>query len=161
MNESSGVSASSLATTPSNAQPNMMLTEREYLDQQMDEARQAMSRTSKLLGKNLGHSVDPRLWTKSHPWLSLSAAAIASFAVISIIPHRKKPPAPPAEAEGEPAKHGLFHALLGHGFKTGWRTLASVVISKIIANMNQDEQTQEPPADSAETAPQPADNTAE
>jgi hypothetical protein len=151
--------------------PNM--TEREFLDQQSEQARQAMARTAKLLGKNLGRSVDPRTWAKSHPWLSLSAAVVAGFAAVSIIPHRKKPPAPPVEGakgvesvkadeNGESAGHGLFHSLLAHGFKTGWRMLASVVISKIVTRMKQDE-AEEPPAATAtpDVAPQPAEHVAE
>jgi hypothetical protein len=137
------------------------MTEREFLDQQMDQARQAMSRTTKLLGQNLGKSVDPRRWTQSHPWISLSGAAVAAFALISLLPHRHKKPPPPPPVEkkekGEPSKRGgLLHGLIGHGLKLSWRWLASVVFSNIASKMGQDD-SQQPPADPNDPAARPAE----
>jgi hypothetical protein len=137
------------------------MTEREFLDQQMRQAKGAMSHTAKLLGKNLGHSVDPRRWTKSHPWLSLSAIAVAGFAAISLIPHHKKPPAPPVEtkpvADEKEQKGGLLHSLLGHAAKLAWKWTAGMLVSNIANKMKQD--NSEEPSE-GEAATQPVENTA-
>lgn len=137
------------------------MTEREFLDQQMEQSSAAMWRTSKLLGKNLGRGVDPRGWTKSHPWISLSVVAIAGFVGISLIPRRHKQPTPPPSPQAQPAEEkeessGLWHSLLGHAFKIASRWIAGVAISNLAKKVNrQDSQTEsesQEPAEAEKTA---------
>ena len=128
------------------------MTEREFLDQQAYQARRAMSRTLKVFGKNLGHSVDPRIWTKSHPWLSLTGAAAAGFAAVSFIPRSPKPSPPPAKpevkSEEEPEKRSFFAGLLVHAAKLASKWVASMVVSNVVSKMSQE--------DSEEGQPEPA-----
>jgi len=43
-----------------------------------------------MIGEDLGHSVDPRAWTKSHPWASLATAAAGGFALVMLFPSEEK-----------------------------------------------------------------------
>jgi len=97
MNEGSSSSASpSTGTTPANAAPNTKpdnaekLGEAEFLQQQAREAQQAISRTLGMIAEDLGHSVDPRAWTKSHPWASLATAAAGGFALMMLLPSEEQ-----------------------------------------------------------------------
>jgi len=43
------------------------------------------------IGADLGHAVDPRLWTKEYPWASLGVAVVASFAATSaVVPSKRQ-----------------------------------------------------------------------
>jgi hypothetical protein len=99
MNEGSSSSASpSTGTTPANAAQSTKpknadekkVGEAEFLQQQAREAQQAISRTIGMIGEDLGHSVDPRAWTKSHPWASLATAAAGGFALVMLFPSEEK-----------------------------------------------------------------------
>lgn len=60
------------------------MDESEYLAQQANAAREALSRTARELMNKLGQGVDPRELAKQHPWLTLAAAAAGGFAAASI-----------------------------------------------------------------------------
>src|SRR5947199_93827 len=80
-------------TTRSSAEANSPpkeLSETEYLQRKADEARRAMSRMVSLIGKNVGHGVDPRVWTRAHPLAALGTAAAGGFAAVAAIPTREK-----------------------------------------------------------------------
>jgi hypothetical protein len=67
------------------------LTESQILQHQAREAQQAMSRVMGLVGSNLGYGVDPRAWARTHPWITLSAAAAGTFATVAfLIPTREQ-----------------------------------------------------------------------
>ena len=53
--------------------------------QQAEEARQAMSQAASLFAKNLGHTVDPRTFTKQHPWMGLTGAAVGGFLAATLL----------------------------------------------------------------------------
>ena len=59
--------------------------ESEYLRQQANEAKAAITRTFAELGGRLGQSVDVRLWTKQSPWLTLGSATVAAFVATSLL----------------------------------------------------------------------------
>jgi len=75
------------STKPSNAEKP---GEAELLQQQAREAQQAISRTLGIIGQDLGQTVDPRAWTKSHPWASLATAAAGGFALVMLFPSEEK-----------------------------------------------------------------------
>jgi hypothetical protein len=47
---------------------------------QATHAQKAITRAITDLRGDLGHAVDPRLWTKDHPWMMVAAAAVGGFA---------------------------------------------------------------------------------
>ena|SRR5450432_1874940 len=141
---------------------NMAINERQFLQQQSDEAAGALSQTIKSIGKNLGHSVDPRAWAKAHPWLTLSGAAVAGFVGISLIP-RKQPTVVVVEKTNEKngekngekteEKLSFWRGMAGHAFKIGSRWLAGALVTNVASKMAQDNS-----AEDAEEPAQPAEH---
>lgn len=73
-------SASSTSPQPS---------ESEYLRQQRTEAKAAIAVAFSELKADLAKGVDPRVWIKTHPWITLASAAAAGFAAAaSAIPSK-------------------------------------------------------------------------
>ena len=70
--------------------PPISMTEEEFLRVRANEARRAMSRMVSLIGKNLGHGADPRIWTRAHPWIALGTAAVGGFAAVNAIPNSEE-----------------------------------------------------------------------
>ncbi len=69
-----------LDTTPCRADASASdLPEAELLASESARVRAAISRLSHELPSNLAHAVDPRLWTKQHPWLGVAVAAMAGI----------------------------------------------------------------------------------
>ncbi len=60
------------------------MAESDYLAQQAQAAREALSRTAQELLNKVSHGVDPRELAKDHPWLTLAAAAAGGFAAAAI-----------------------------------------------------------------------------
>jgi hypothetical protein len=153
MNEGSSSSASpSTGTTHANAAPNTKPTnaeteklgEAEFLQQKAREAQQAISRIVGVIGKDLGHSVDPRAWTKSHPWASLATAAAGGFALVMLFPSEEKRALrrlekiqravapklridPEDLVDGKPAKPGLMGKLIHETFATARPIILSAI----------------------------------
>src|SRR3954454_2978280 len=66
------------------------LGEAEFLRQEADRARKAMSATWAEAKANLMRGVDPRAWTGAHPWIALSAGAVAGFfAAYAVVPSKE------------------------------------------------------------------------
>ncbi|HEY7086699.1 MAG TPA: hypothetical protein VH518_01340 [Tepidisphaeraceae bacterium] len=74
----------------STTKPKVPKSEAEYLRQQAEHARQAISRTLHLMKQNLGHSVDPRALGRTHPWASMGVAAIGGFLLVNLIGRRPR-----------------------------------------------------------------------
>jgi hypothetical protein len=51
----------------------------------MNDAKGAVSRTMGLIGAELGRGTSVGAWTGEHPWVALSAAAVAGFTVASLV----------------------------------------------------------------------------
>jgi len=68
------------------------LDEAQFLRQQAQQARQAMTRALELAARNLTQGVDPRAWARQHPWLTVGAAAAGGFlAAVTLVPtHRQQ-----------------------------------------------------------------------
>jgi len=42
------------------------------------------------IGTDAAHAVDPRLWTKEHPWATLGTALVSGFALASaLVPNKR------------------------------------------------------------------------
>jgi hypothetical protein len=86
MNPDSSTSASNTDTTSTNGhgkpneKPEGPASEAEFLQRQADEARKALSAAFGDLSRNLRDGVDPKAWTKEHPWAMVAGAAVAGFA---------------------------------------------------------------------------------
>src|SRR5215204_4133656 len=86
MNPDSNSSASNTDTTSTNGQkkhgekPSGPVSEAEFLTQQADEARKALSAAFGDFSRSLRDGVDPKAWTKEHPWAMVAGAAVAGFA---------------------------------------------------------------------------------
>jgi hypothetical protein len=99
------------------------LSESEYLKRQADAASAAISRAFAELKTDLGRGADPRMWVKSHPWITLASAAVAGFAAASsAIPSKEQVALKKLEAI-ERAIHRAHHpneaAENGNGNGTG------------------------------------------
>lgn len=58
-----------------------------YVARQADDARKAIAQTVTALKGNLLSGVDPRGWTKEHPWIAVGSAAVAGFvAAVALVP---------------------------------------------------------------------------
>ena len=86
MNPDSNSSASNTDTTSTNGhdkpneKPKGPADEATFLQQQADEARKALNAAFGELSRSLRDGVDPKAWTKEHPWAMVAGATIAGFA---------------------------------------------------------------------------------
>jgi hypothetical protein len=86
MNPDTSSSASSSDTTSTNGhgkpneKPKGLASEAAFLQQQADEARKALNAAFGNLSRSLRDGVDPKGWTKEHPWAMVAGAAVAGFA---------------------------------------------------------------------------------
>jgi hypothetical protein len=82
MNPDSNSSASNTDTTSTNGpkKPSGPASEAEFLQRQADEARKALSAAFGDLSRSLRDGIDPKAWTKEHPWAMVAGAAVAGFA---------------------------------------------------------------------------------
>ena len=117
---------------------------------QADEARQAISRAAGLIGKDLSAAMDPRLWTREHPWAALGMAAAGGFAAAAAVTPTQQEAAvkrlarlervlsahasvdgePEADSKGKPRK-GLGQRLMRIGVRQALKVLQPMVISAI------------------------------
>jgi hypothetical protein len=73
------------------AVPAAALDEGAYLRHQSAQAKAAISGALADLKTDLAKGVDPRLWMKSHPWVTLASAAVAGFATAAaVVPNREE-----------------------------------------------------------------------
>jgi len=147
-------------------------TEAQFLDQQAQQAMDALSRTMSLIGTNLGRSVDPRAWTQEHPWLSLTGAAVGGFVAASaLIPTKEdqalkrlakieraiapKPPvvvAADGDSDRHPVNKGLIHGLLNQILKSIQPAIMSAITAAITAKVAKDPEPANDPNASAPAA---------
>src|SRR5690348_16195859 len=67
------------------------LSEADYLAQQAHNAQLAMSKAFAEMKARLGQGVDPKLWAKEYPWMTIGAAAVAGFlAAYTLIPSKEE-----------------------------------------------------------------------
>jgi len=97
MNPDSSTSASNSDTTSTNGhdkpneKPKGPASEAEFLQQQADEARKALSAAFGNLSRSLRDGADPKAWTKEHPWVMVAGAAVAGFAAAaSFVPSKEE-----------------------------------------------------------------------
>lgn len=136
MNSDNANSASSSAATsgtkpPSPETPPEKLSESEYLAQQAEAARLAMTHAWSQLKARLGQGVAPQAWAKEYPWITVGAAAVAGFvATAALVPSKEEQalkklaaieralnPAPPRKEEhsngnGSKGGQGLMGTIL-------------------------------------------------
>jgi hypothetical protein len=173
MNEGSSSSASpSTVTTPANAAQSTKPEnaeeksgEAEFLQQQAREAQQAIARTLGVIGKDLSQTVDPRAWTKSHPWASLATAAVGGFAMVMLIPSEEKRALRRLEriqravapklridrdvvTDGKPEKPGLMGKIIHETFATA----RPIILSAISAALAGGRDPSDPRANGASSA---------
>jgi hypothetical protein len=83
--EASGTKPPALQTPPDK------LTESEYLAQQAEAAKLAMASAWAQVKERLAQGASPQAWAKEHPWVAVSAAAVAGFVAASaIIPSKEE-----------------------------------------------------------------------
>ena len=65
-------------------------SEAEFLRQQARESQAAMRHALADIITDTSHAIDPRLWTKEHPWATLGTALVSGFALASaLIPDKR------------------------------------------------------------------------
>ena len=85
----SGTTSTSAPIPESGAKP--ALTEAEFLEHQAAAARTAIVDALADLKTDLATGADPRVWMKSHPWITLASAAVAGFAAAAaVVPSRER-----------------------------------------------------------------------
>jgi hypothetical protein len=134
------------------------LGEAEFLRQEADRARKAVANTWAEAKANLMRGVDPRAWTGEHPWIALSAGAVAGFfAAYAVVPSKEEQalkrlarieqalsggapvtaPAANATADGNTQKSGFLGSIGGEILKTLRPALASALSAVISAKTMQ------------------------
>lgn len=67
------------------------LTESEYLQREVERAKVAISRAWDDAKTKALQGVDPRVWTREHPWYALSGATVAGFlAALALTPSKRE-----------------------------------------------------------------------
>ena len=75
---------------PPNTPPEK-LSEADYLAQQAQNAQLALSRAFGEVSQRLREGVDPKLWAKEYPWMTVGAAAVAGFlTAYTLIPSKEE-----------------------------------------------------------------------
>lgn len=85
--------------------------ESEYIQQQTDDARAAIRTTIDELESDVGRAINPRVWVRAHPWMTLAAAAAAGFVASQLFTREEEPqtehPAPhPQETSHSQTENG-------------------------------------------------------
>ena len=75
---SSGAGTSGTKPPPPDKPPEE-LNEADYLAQQASNAQLALSQALGQVSQRLREGVDPKLWAKEYPWITVGAAAVAGF----------------------------------------------------------------------------------
>lgn len=125
-------SAATSSDTPNAPSPDASpekLSEAEFLAQQAHNARLAIAEAWRGIKLRLGEGVDPKAWAQEHPWIAVSAAAVAGFvATATLVPSKEQqalnklaaieralnPPPPPTNGDGKGKKEkgGLLAGIL-------------------------------------------------
>ncbi len=66
------------------------MSEADYLAQQASAAQAAIMGALADLKADLGRGADPRVWMKSHPWITLASVAMAGFAAATVVPTKEQ-----------------------------------------------------------------------
>lgn len=101
-------------SAPSPDKPTATLSESEYLAQQAAAAKAAIASTLGDIKGRLGETIDVRLWTRQHPWITLASAAVAGFAAASTLVPSKEQQALKKLAAIEEALREPRHEREGH-----------------------------------------------
>jgi hypothetical protein len=81
----SGTTSKSVPTKPAE------LPEDQFLRQQQNLAREAISRTGAHIASGLGQGVNPAAWTRQYPWSAMAVAAVGGFlAATKVVPNRQQ-----------------------------------------------------------------------
>src|SRR6185312_3350356 len=87
---SSGGTSTTKPSPPPPDAPAAKLTESEFLAQQAEMARLAMTRSLSEIKTRLAQGADPKAWAKEFPWITVGAAAVAGFVAAStLIPSKE------------------------------------------------------------------------
>jgi hypothetical protein len=82
-----------MAQTLPTAQPprDKSLGEAQYLQEQAANAKAAIKNAVSDLGQQIGAGIDPKEWTREHPWTTMGAAAAAGFLCAAVfVPSREQ-----------------------------------------------------------------------
>jgi hypothetical protein len=154
MNADNPASGSSSAATsgkkpnaPEPDAPPQKLSEAEFLAQQAQTARLAIEQAWHDIKSRLGQRVDPKAWAQEHPWITVSAAAVAGFvATATLVPSKEQQalnklaaieralnPAPPEGSNGDGKKEN--RSILGAILIEAVGALRPVIASLLSANL--------------------------
>ena len=79
------------STSTDSAKANGTAGESEFLSQEAERAKAAITESLAALGKSLGRAADPHRLTKDHPYLAVGVAAVAGFAAAaSLVPSKQQ-----------------------------------------------------------------------
>ena len=96
MKSESGKSGSSSGGTsetkpPAPDTPPEKLSEQEYLAQQAESAKLALTGAWQEMKTRLAQGVAPQVWAKEYPWITVGAAAVAGFvAATALVPSKEE-----------------------------------------------------------------------
>jgi hypothetical protein len=68
-----------MANHPKSSKPKMPLSEKEYLQREARESLHAANGSAKAMFRDAGRLVDPRPWTREHPFTALGAAFVTGL----------------------------------------------------------------------------------
>ena len=112
-----------------------------YLAHQAEDAKAAIAAALAGAKGEFAKGLDPKGWTRQHPWVALGASAVAGFvATATLVPSKEEqalkklakneqalnPPPPPPQPAAAPAGSGE------HGYKAGQHGFAKALLGEVI-----------------------------
>jgi hypothetical protein len=90
--------------------PEPQISELDYLNQEISDARAALSKTVAGLKNSCAASVDAREWIKRYPWAAMGIATVAGFTVATVV---TPPPGVAISEKSSDRASSYSHALRG------------------------------------------------
>jgi len=134
--------------------PQTHTSESQFLTDQANAAKDAISACVNQIKADVRHGVDPRLWAKEYPWATLAAAAVGGFVTASMtVPSKEQqalkrlekieralhiPESERAASSAEKAKHkGIFSDIVSGALKNLQPILMSAITGAITGKVAQ------------------------
>lgn len=84
--------------------------EAQYLQEQSRHAKAAMRAALRGMKHDVAQAADPRQWAQAHPWMTVTAAAAAGFAVTTVVGRPARPECDRAEEAHDSATNKFLSA---------------------------------------------------
>jgi hypothetical protein len=158
---SSAATSAAKPSAPASDAPPEKLSEAEYLAQQAHIAQLAIGHAWNDIKARLGQGVDPKAWAREHPWVAVSAAAVAGFvATAAVVPSKEQqalnkltaieralnPPPERTNGDGKKEKKSLLAAILLEAVAAFRPVISSLMAANLGSAVTPDAEPPQTPA---------------